>query len=30
VVEHEPEALLERLEQAEPPRLVKWLNSSGV
>jgi uncharacterized protein (TIGR00730 family) len=30
VVESEPEALLERLEHAEPPRLVKWLNPSGV
>jgi uncharacterized protein (TIGR00730 family) len=30
VVESEPEALLERLEQAEPPRLVKWLNPSRV
>jgi uncharacterized protein (TIGR00730 family) len=30
VVESEPEALVDRLEQAEPPRLVKWLNRSGV
>jgi hypothetical protein len=29
-IEAEPEALLERLERAEPPRVVKWLNPSGV
>ena len=27
---HRSVALLERLEHAEPPRLVKWLNPSGV
>jgi uncharacterized protein (TIGR00730 family) len=30
VVESQPDALLDRLERAEPPRLVNWLNPSRV